>query len=53
MMSIERYVGQSATAFIYDVAQAWSRVNECHSWVYERRRSKIGSTKKIVFECKY
>ena len=29
------------------------RVNECRSWVYEPRRSKIGSSKEIVGECKY
>ena len=30
-----------------------SRVNKCRSWVYEPRRSKIGSYKEIVGECKY
>ena len=53
MMSIERYVGKSTIAFIYDVAYAQSRVNECRSWMYEPRRSKIGSSKEIVGECKY
>ena len=28
-------------------------MNECRSWVYEPRRSKIGSSKQIVGECKY
>ena len=28
-------------------------VNECHSWVYEPRESKIGTSKDIVGECKY
>ena len=28
-------------------------MNECRSWVYESRRSKIGSSKEIVGECKY
>ena len=28
-------------------------MNECHSWVYEPRRSKKGSSKEIVGECKY
>ena len=28
-------------------------MNECRSWVYEPRRSKIGSSKEIVGECKY
>ena len=40
-------------AFICDVAYAYCRVNECRSWVYEPRRSKIGSSKEIVGECKY
>ena len=53
MTSIERYVGQSTFAFIYDVAYAERHVNECGSWVYEPRRSKIGSPKEIVGECKY
>ena len=29
------------------------RKNECHSCVYEPHRSKIGSSKEIVGECKY
>ena len=53
MMSIERYVDQSTVAFIYDVAYAYSRVNECRSLVYEPRRSQTGSSKEIVGECKY
>ena len=53
MLSIERYVGQSTFAFIYDVAYTQSRVNECRLWVYELRLSKIGSSKEIVIECKY
>ena len=53
MTSIKSYVGQSTIAFIYDVAYAKRRVNECRSWVYEPRRSKIGSSKEIVGECKY
>ena len=28
-------------------------MNECRSWVYEPRQSKIGSCKEIVGECKY
>ena len=40
-------------AFICDVAYAERRVNDCRSWAYELRRSKIGSTKEIVGECKY
>ena len=28
-------------------------MNECRSWVYEPRRSKIGSSKEIVEESKY
>ena len=28
-------------------------MNECRLWVYEPRRSKIGSYKEIVGECKY
>ena len=27
-------------------------MNECRSWVYEPRRSKIDSSKEIVGECK-
>ena len=53
MTSIERYVGQSTIAFIYDVAYAQRRVNECRSWVYEPRRSKIGSSLASFGECKY
>ena len=53
MTSIKRYVSQSIIAFVYNVAYAWSRVNECHSWVYEPRRSEIGLSKEIVGECKY
>ena len=53
MMSIERYVGQSTIAFIYDVAYAYRLVNECRSCVYEPRRFKICSSKEIVGECKY
>ena len=53
MMSIGRYIGQSTIAFIYDVAYAQRRVNEGRSWTYEPRRSKIGSSKEIVGECKY
>ena len=53
MMSVERYVGQSAIAFIYDVVYAKRRVNECRSWVYEPRRTTIGSSKEIVGERKY
>ena len=53
MTSIERYVGQSTIAFIYDVACAKRHVNECRSWVYEPRRSKIGLSKEIVGECKH
>ena len=44
MTSIERYVGQS----IYAVAYAKRRVKECRSWVYEPRRSKISSSKKLL-----
>ena len=53
MTSVERYVGQSYIAFIYDVAYAHGRDNECRSWVYKPRRSKIGSSKEIVGVCKY
>ena len=53
MTSIERYVGQSTIVFIYDVAYALRRVNEYRSWVYEPRRSKIGSSKEIAGEWKY
>ena len=53
MTSIERFVGQSTIAFIYDVAYKLRRVNECRSWVYEPRRPKIGSSKEIVGNCKY
>ena len=53
MMSIERCVGQSTFAFIYDVVYTQSRVNECRLWAYELRLSKIGSSKEIVVECKY
>ena len=53
MTSVERYVGQSTIAIIYDITYALRRMNECHSWVYEPSRSKIGSSKEIVGECKY
>ena len=36
-----------------DVAYALRRVNGYRSWVYEPRRTNIGSTKEIVGECKY
>ena len=49
----ERRRNQSSIAFIYGVAYALRRVNEGRSWMYEPRRSKIGSSKKIVDECKY
>ena len=55
MTSINRYIGQSIIAFIYDVTYmyVYGRVNECRSWVYEPRWSKIGSSKEIVGDCKY
>ena len=53
MTSIERYIGQSTIAFIYDVAYAKRRVNEGRSWMYEPRWSKISSSKEIAGECKY
>ena len=52
MTSIECYVGRSPIAFIYDADYA-CRMNECRSWVYEPRRSKIDSSKEIAGECKY
>ena len=54
MTSIERDIGQSTIAFIYDVAYVKRHVNECRSWSHAPRRSKIGSSKElIVGECKY
>ena len=53
MTSIERYIGQSTIALIYEVAYALRRVNECHSCVSVLLRSKIGSSKEIVGECKH
>ena len=53
MTWIECYVGQSTIAFIFDIAYALRRVNECLSWVMNLVGPKIGSSMEIVGECKY
>ena len=47
----------NVTSVIINCIYLWCRLrltsHECHSWMYESRRSYIGSSKEIASECKY